>query len=116
MYYVGKFYMELSMRNFSAIEHMQELRKANFTEEQAEAVIKIIEQQAYIIHEQSTKLLALENKDPATKSDLLQVESRLESKLELKIEQLRTELIRWVLGTGFCGILAMIGILKYMIH
>lgn len=118
--------MESSVKYFSVIEYVQKLRKAKFNEEQAEAVAEIMEQQSYVvqeqlakiheqtvkIQEQSSKISMLESKNLTNNVDLAQIEY----KLELKIEQLRVALIKWMLAIGTGGVLAIAGLLKYMIH
>ena len=36
--------------------------------------------------------------------------------VELQIERLRSELIKWVVGTGVATVVAMMSPLKYVIH
>ena len=73
----------ISIKHFNTIEQIQKLRKVNFTEEQAEAVIEIVEQQAQIIQDQSNKISLLENKEIATKRDLA---------------ELKLDLVKWMIG------------------
>lgn len=67
----------ITARHFSAVEYIKKLREAKFSEEQAEIVVEIIEQQSQVIQEQSTKITQLENKELATKSDILKSEIRI---------------------------------------
>ncbi len=113
----------IAVAYFSAVESIKKLREANFTEEQAEIVIELIEQQSQIIHEHSNKLNHLENKELATKGDLRETELRLQkeiaivnSNLQKEIVQVKSDLVKWVLGTGIGTILAIAGLLKFMLH
>ncbi len=102
----------IAVAYFSAVESIKKLREANFTEEQAEIVIELIEQQAQIIHEHGNKLEQLENKELATKADLRETELRLQK----EIVQVKSDLVKWVLGIGIGTILAIAGLLKFMLH
>ena len=77
----------LAHRHFSTVEHIQKLRKANFTEQQAEVVAELIEQQSQTINEQQKELEGLKSKDLATKGDIGLVRSEIrESELRLRKE------------------------------
>lgn len=76
--------------HFSAIDCIQALHKADFTEAQAEAVVKIIEQQSQTIQEQQVELKGLKTKEAATKGDLRETELRLQKEIrevELRLQK-----------------------------
>lgn len=101
-------------KHFSIVEYIQELRKVNFTEEQAEAVTKIFEQQQQIIQEQNVKLTALESKEAATKDDINESELRLQKeikKLEVKIEQYRYDNLKFIVWTGIGVVISLSGVM-----
>ena len=91
---------------FNVIEYVHKLRKANFTQEQAETIAQETELLLGSVMEQTKQ--AMDNKELATRGGVLE--------LELKIEKAKTALIRWVLGTGTGTILALVGLLKFMLH
>ncbi len=82
----------LHLHHFNAIEYLQELRQADFTEKQAEAVVKMAEQQAQIIQEQKHEIDNLKSRELATKADLNNSLKDLELKLQAQIEQTRAEI------------------------
>ena len=98
----------LAHRHFSTVEHIQKLRKANFTEQQAEVVAELIEQQSQTINEQQKELEGLKSKDLATRGDVRESELRLQK----EIAESSTKTIIWVagllgtFGVFFLGILA----------
>jgi hypothetical protein len=69
--------MATMSKRFSIVENIKKLREAKFTEEQAEVVAQIIEQQVQIIHAQEIKLSQFEVKELVTKADLLKAEIRI---------------------------------------
>ena len=101
-----------SMDHFITIEYIQKLRQADFTEKQAEAVAEIVELQSQRIQEQKNNIEQLRSKDLATKGDIKALELATKSnlknglqELELKIEQLRSDMYKskyetlaWVAG------------------
>lgn len=93
----------LTTKYFSAVDYMQRLRKVNFTEEQAEIIAKEAEDIISNILEQTN--VNLERRDLITKQDL-----------HLALKELEIKLIKWILGVGIGIILAIAGILKYVIH
>lgn len=80
--------MTMATKHFSAVEFIQKLRKANFSEEQAEVLAKETEEIITKICDQTQ--IEIEKRELATKQDI--------SKLELKIEQTKNQLILWVAG------------------
>ena len=105
----------LAHRHFSTVEHIQKLRKANFTEQQAEVVAELIEQQSQTINEQQKELEGLKSKDLATRGDVRESELRLQKEIEVvrkEIAESSTKTIIWVagllgtFGVFFLGILA----------
>jgi hypothetical protein len=113
----------LTAKPFSAVEYIQELRKAKFTEEQAEAVVKIFEQQQQTIQEQKVEIDAIKSQEPATKGDIRESELRLQKEIagtKIAIADLRYDTLKFVVWTG-CGVSiviigAMFTLLKLMIH
>ena len=69
----------MSINYFRAVEYIKKLREADFTEEQAEAVVELIGEQSQIIQEYGTKINYLESKEPATKADFRETELRLQN-------------------------------------
>jgi len=53
----------------------------------------------------ATDLKDKQKNETATKQDLRKLELRL-----------KNELIRWILGTGMAGVVAIAGLLKLMVH
>ncbi len=53
----------------------------------------------------ATDLKYKQKNETATKQDLRELELRL-----------KNELIRWILGTGMAGVVAIAGLLKLMVH
>ena len=116
----------ITIKHFSAVEYIKKLREVNFTEEQAEIVAEIFEQQQQIMQEQANEISQLKNQELATKGDIALVRGEVrEAELRLLKEiefvrrdviQVKSDLIKWVLGTGIATILAIAGLLKFMIH
>ena len=107
----------LSIKHFSAVDFMQRLKKANFTDEQAEILAKETEDLFSNVIEHAKA--EFDNKDLATKGDLREVELRLQREIETvrkEIVLIESKLIKWILGTGIGSILAIAGLLKFMIH
>ncbi|MDQ5922013.1 MAG: hypothetical protein QG673_2072 [Pseudomonadota bacterium] len=129
---------------FSAVDGFQELRKAKFTEDQAEVIIKIFEQQQQSIQvqkqsiqEQKTEIETIKAHEPVTKKDLEITKLELQKEMEVirkeievvrkEIEVVRKEIailkhdtLRFVIWTG-CGTAAVIiGVMytmfKLMLH
>lgn len=76
------------------IDYIQKLKEAKFTDEQITAIATI-----------ATDLEDKQKNETATKQDLRELELRL-----------KNELIRWILGTGVAGVVAIAGLLKLMVH
>lgn len=97
-----------TLHHFSAVEYIKKLREAKFTEEQAEIVVQIIEQQSERIEEQEAKIRILQSREPATKNDLREIELKIELvrkeikevelKLQKEIAESRNQTIIWVFG------------------
>ncbi len=100
----------LSMKHFSAVDFMQRLKKANFTDEQAEILAKETEELFSNVIEQVK--VEFDHKDLATKGDIRESELRLQKEIAL----IEAKLIKWILGTGIGSILAIAGLLKFMVH
>jgi len=76
------------------IDYIKHLKDAKFNDEQITAIVIII-----------TDLEDKQKNETATKQDLRELELRL-----------KNELIRWILGTGVAGVVAIAGLLKLMVH
>jgi len=95
---------------FDPIDYARQLRGAGVSQEQADIQAQTIEK---VINDIAN------NQDLATKQDLLVIKNDIlltKQELQLEIERLRNELIKWMLGIGVGGILAIAGLLKFMIH
>lgn len=77
---------------FDPIEYAKQLRNAGVSQEQADIQAQAIEKVISDI---------ADNQDLVTKRDLA---------------ELKLELIKWMLSIGIGGILAIAGLLKYMVH
>lgn len=77
------------------------LEKASFTPQQARFVAQAIETEVSAHHDHL-----------ATKKDLLQVKSDL----ELKIEQVRTDLIKWMFGVAVSQALIVLGGVWFLVQ
>lgn len=122
----------ISLEHFSAVDYIQELRQADFTERQAEAVVKIVERQAQVIQEQKndidkqkSQIDNLTSKDLVTKGDVRESELRLLREIEIvrkeievvrkEIEVVRHDTLKFVIWTGVGVILTLVGTLGGMI-
>lgn len=76
----------ISAHYFSAVDYIQALRKADFTQEQAEVIAKIVEQQSQTIHEQQLELESLKAKQLATKGDVREAELRLQKEIKVVVQ------------------------------
>lgn len=90
---------------FSSVDYIRALKNVNFTDEQAELIAKETELLVASIEQQQNNLNKLETKEPATKGDLREVELRLQK----EIEQIKSQLILWVLGIGVATIVTLVG-------
>jgi len=91
--------MSATIKHFSVVEYIQELKRAKFTDEQAQVVARIFEQQAETIQDQRIEIDALKAKEPATKSDIYEMKHEIKQ-LELKIEQYRYDSLKFIVWTG----------------
>lgn len=80
--------------NFDPIEYAKRLRSVGVSQEQADVQAQTIEK---VIHD------VTKNYNLVTKQDLAQ-----------HLAELKFELIKWMLGIGIGGILAIAGLLKYI--
>jgi hypothetical protein len=95
--------MNSTTKHFSTVEYIKKLRAANFTEKQADIVAEAIElqnqqihDQHQEIHDQRLKIENLNSKELATKVDLRETKKEL----ELAIEKLRYDTLKFILWTG----------------
>ena len=77
---------------FDPIDYAKQLRSVGVSQEQADVQAQTIER---VINDIAS------NQDLVTKRDLA---------------ELKLELIKWMLGIGVAGILAIAGLLKFMVH
>lgn len=98
---------------------VKDLTAAGFTDAQAEALTQALRQVQNIdVSDLATKadLVAL-RAEMATKADLadLRNEMKLESaNLRREMAEMKTELIKWVLGIGFAQVAAIVALLKLL--
>jgi len=76
------------------IDYIHKLKEAKFNDEQISAIATIVTD---IEEKQKNHLVTSE-------------------KLDKTIAELKFELIKWIVGTGLATILALAGLLKYMVH
>ena len=100
----------MSVTSLSIHEFYNELKSAGFSEQQAEVIANIQGKTASV--DQARHDYELDN--TATKRDLRELELTLENKskdVELKIEQSKAELVRWVIGAGFLPVALIAGLI-----
>lgn len=85
----------VTVKNFSIVEYIQRLRKANFSEEQAEVLAKETEQIIANVLEQAHQ--EVEKKDLATRKDL---------------ESTKNQIILWIV-TWNTGLLVASGLIQH---
>ena len=91
----------MSTSSFDTHAFFNELKGAGFSEQQAEVITKLQKTTITSTLEQARHDYQLD--DLTTKRDLKELELRLESRIkdtELKIVELKADLIRWVVGVG----------------
>jgi hypothetical protein len=114
---------------FDVVEYIKNLRKANFTQDQAEAIAQ--ETEHFIDNtlkqtKQEAKDL-FDNKELATKGNIRKLELKLQKnirELELKTQKeialIKSKLLKWMLGIGMTSIILVISstftILKLMLR
>lgn len=102
---------------FNIVEYIQKLRKAEFTQLQAETIAQETELLIESVIDQTKN--AIDSKELATKGDIELVKRDIEL-VKRDIEQakleIETRLIKWMIGTGTAGVIAVAGILKIMLH
>jgi predicted HAD superfamily hydrolase len=91
----------ISIKHFDVLAYVKKAKSLGTSEELAEYQARQMEILADTIQEQRQELEILKQAEPATKVD---------------IKELEIKLIKWVIGTGAATILALAGLLKYMIH
>ena len=82
-------------------EVVKELKAAGFTEDQAEAVTRVVRRGQEI-----------DLSDLATKQDLTALETSLKAELRAAIAELRSELIKWGVGIAFALLATLTAVLK----
>ena len=88
----------VTVKNFSIVEYIQRLRKANFSEEQAEVLAKETEQIIANVLEQAHQ--EVEKKDLATRKDL---------------ESTKNQIILWIV-TWNTGLLVASGLIQHFFN
>ena len=102
----------MSVTSLNIHEFYNELKSAGFSEQQAEVIANIQGKTASVAVDQTRHDYELDN--IATKRDLRELELTLENKIkdvELKIEQSKAELVRWVIGAGFLQVALIAGLI-----
>ncbi|MEN9756767.1 MAG: hypothetical protein RL755_954 [Pseudomonadota bacterium] len=102
----------MSVTSLNIHEFYNELKSAGFSEQQAEVIANIQGKTASVVVDQARHDYELDN--IATKRDLRELELTLENKIkdvELKIEQSKAELVRWVIGAGFLPVALIAGLI-----
>jgi vancomycin resistance protein YoaR len=97
---------------FDTHAFVKKLKDVGFSEEQAETITELQKTTVANTLEQARHDYELDNL--ATKRDLKEMELTLESKIkdtELKIEQTKAELIRWVMGVGLLQTTILAGLM-----
>lgn len=100
----------MSVTSLNIHEFYNELKSAGFSEQQAEVIANI--QGKTVAADHARHDYELDN--IATKRDLRELELTLENKIkdvELKIEQSKAELVRWVIGAGFLPVALIAGLI-----
>lgn len=80
-------------------EVVKELKAAGFTDEQAEAVTRVVR-----------KTQDIDFSDLATKTDL----TTLRAELKADMAEQKADLIKWVIGFGFAQIAAIVALIKLL--
>ena len=116
----------LTMKHFDVLDFVKKSKELGATQEMAEFQARQIEILADTIQEQNQEIEALKKSEPATKRDLEIIKLELQKEIEIvrreievvrkEIAMVKNELVKWVLGTGIATILAIAGLLKFMIH
>jgi hypothetical protein len=97
---------------FDTHAFVKKLKDVGFSEEQAETITELQKTTVANTLEQARHDYELDNL--ATKRDLKEMELTLESRIkdtELKIEQTKAELIRWVMGVGLLQTTILAGLM-----
>ena len=89
--------------------YVKRLKEAGFTEQQAEV---LAETQAELITDQLASKLDIENLRSELKRDLKELELRLEAKLA----DTRSEIIRWTIGAGIFQTALIAALLLKLVH
>lgn len=89
----------INMKHFDTLAYVKRARELGTSEELAEFQARTIEGAIDVA------VGNIEAKELATKGDLRETELRL-----------KNELIKWILATGATTILAIAGLLKFMLH
>lgn len=100
----------LNIKHFSVVEYIHRLKQAKFTDEQAEVVAEILEQQSQVFNEYNSRVHNLELKEPATKKDLEITKLDLQKEIEIvwreievvhrEIEVVRRDTLKFIIWTG----------------
>lgn len=109
---------------FNIVEYIQKLRKAEFTQLQAETIAQETELLIESVIDQTKN--TIDSKELSTKGDIGLIKRDVElikrdiELIKRDIEQakleIETKLIKWMIGTVTAGVVAMAGILKIMLH
>lgn len=91
----------MSAATFDTLEFDKQLQKGGFTDAQAETLTKAIAQ-------------VVSSNELATKKDLKETELVLRNEFDLKIAELKTEIIKWMLGVSFAQAAIIISCIKFI--
>lgn len=84
--------------NFDTLAYANKLKQAGFSDKQAEA--------------QSEALAEIFDYQAATKKDLQDTETRLIAQFDVKMSEMKSDIIKWVVGLFFAQSALMISFLK----
>jgi hypothetical protein len=90
----------LTAKHFDALAYVKRARELGTSEELAEFQARQIEQAIEVA------ISTIETRELATKNDIIDLRK------ELVATELR--LVKWILGTGITGVLAIAGLLKFI--
>ena len=109
----------INLRHFDALNYVEDAAKVGMNEDLAKFHARKMEQFESMMESKVESLIDNKEKVLATKKDISGLEVKLErdiASVEMRIAELKVELIKWILATGVGGVVAIAGLLKFMIH
>lgn len=100
----------ITISHFDTLGYIQTAKRLETTEELAEFQARQIEQAIDVA------VSKIDNKELATKADVTNLEKDLTNIFQKELIASELRLIKCTIGTGAATILAITGILKYLIH